>query len=167
LIARGRPIEIRVYGHELARYAKLERLEPCAGRAGDTRVRRVVRRVAVDIHEERRLVLDQTTADVKPVLLILLFALGRRERVARAHGTVAQAIPDARANGPDTRLGDHLNEERISAVILGGELVASYADRFDLRFGWQPTALEAVDAHDGARPCHVHQLALHFVWVVG
>ena len=42
--------------------------------------------------EERRLVLNQPAADVEAVLLILLFAFRRRERVARAHRAVAQPV---------------------------------------------------------------------------
>ncbi len=51
-------------------------------------------------------------------------------------------------------------------MALGGELVARDVDRFDLRLRRQLSSFEAVDAQDGVGR-HVHQLAPHFVGIVG
>ena len=75
-----------------------------------------------------------------------------RERVARAHRAVAQPVVEARSNRPDAGLRDDLDEERVGAVVLGGELVARDANRLDLRLRRQPPAFEAVDAHHRAGP---------------
>ena len=86
LIARGRPVEIRVDEHELARHTLLERLDAACP------VERAMLEFGVSYEElpftpeeERRLVLDEPAADVEAVLLILLFAFRRREtRCARS-----------------------------------------------------------------------------------
>jgi hypothetical protein len=52
-------------------------------------------------------------------------------------------------------------------VILGGELIARNADRFDHRLGRQRATLEAVDADHGARTGHVLQLLPQLGRIVG
>ncbi len=169
LVARDRVVERAEHEQIVRGLPRRERRHLGAVRVRVVEVRRGIRHEAVDVDRERRLLLDDRSAEAAVVRLGQLGAFWRRgdalglpaAQLARAHAHV-----HVRAQRPDARLRDDVDEQAARVVILGGECVARDVDRLDRRFRRQASPFETVDADDGVAAGHVLQLLRHLVGIV-
>src|SRR6185295_12703333 len=91
---------------------------------------------ALEIAEEKQLVLFDRTADRSTKLVLAIEAAFRREKVSGIERGVSQELKSASVNLIGTRLGDHIHHAAGIVAILGVEIVGKnpkLGDRIQIR----------------------------------